>query len=187
MGISMVSISKRHVPNLLSLSRVGIILIMMLSWVLVHFLTFQVLNWLMFGLFIIGAATDFLDGYLARRWGVGSEFGAMLDQITDKLLVTTVLMFLVLGQYAGIIPALIIILRELYVSGVREYLALKNVPLPVSKLAKWKTASQMLGIATVLFGVCIQYRLLLTVGNGLIIIAAILSLISAWQYSRKLV
>jgi cardiolipin synthase len=182
----MVKITKQNIPTLLSLSRVAIILIMMLSWVFVHIVTLPIIHWVMLVLFVYGAASDYLDGYLARKWNATSELGAMLDQITDKLLVTTVLMFLVLSQFLGIIPALIIVLREIYVSGLREYMALKNIAVPVSKLGKWKTAVQMLGITLVLFGICIQHNLLLKIGNGMVMLAAILALVSAWQYSRGL-
>lgn len=177
------SISKQQIPNLLSLLRVVVILPMMLSWVM---FSRETTYWMMFGLFFVGAASDLLDGWLARKWNAQSAFGAMLDQITDKLLVTTVLLFLVFDRAVGIIPALILLLREIYVSGLREYLASKQIAVPVSKLAKWKTAIQLIGIGLVLLGMCIQYVPLVLGGNILLIGAAVLALYSAYQYTRKL-
>lgn len=183
MSISMVKLKKEHVPNLLCILRVVLILPMMLSWFI---FSREATYWLTFGLFAIAAATDFLDGHLARKWNVGTELGAMLDQITDKLVVATVLVFLIFDRSIGIIPALILLLREIYVSGLREYLALKHIAVPVSKIGKWKTMTQMLGILVVLAGMCFQYGPAVLGGNILLIVAALLALYSAYQYSRRL-
>lgn len=179
----MPNITKAKIPNLLSLLRVLMILPMMVSWFV---FSRETTYWITFVLFSIAAATDFLDGYLARKWNVGTELGAMLDQITDKLVVATVLLFLVFDRSVGIIPALLLLLREIYVSGLREYLALKHIALPVSKIGKWKTMIQMVAILVVLAGMCFQVAPMVLGGNVLLIIAAFLALWSAYQYSRRI-
>jgi cardiolipin synthase (CMP-forming) len=183
-------ITKQQTPNLLSLSRVLIVIIMMVLWIfiplLVQHFSQEFVCWIMFGLFVAGAASDFLDGYLARKWNVGTPLGAMLDQITDKLLVVTVLLFLLTHQAIGIIPVALLIMREIYVSGVREYLASQSIAVPVSRVGKWKTALQMVSIALILFGGCISDADFVKAGNFLLIATVFLALYSAYQYSRKL-
>lgn len=105
------------------------------------------------GLFLFACLTDFLDGYFARVWQQCSSLGRFLDPIADKLLVAATLLMLVeQNRIAGlaIIPAIIILCREILVSGLREYLAELNVPLPVSRLAKWKTTIQLFAIGSLI-------------------------------------
>ena len=128
-----------NLPNLLTLSRIAAIPI------LVALLYFHdpVTRWIALVLFVIAAVTDYLDGYLARHRGEVSAFGRFLDPIADKLLVASLIVVLVaIDQISGmvVIPAIVILCREILVSGLREYLAEVQVPLPVSRLAKWKTA-----------------------------------------------
>lgn len=102
-----------------------------------------------FVIFAICMATDYLDGYLARSWEVTSEFGRMLDPIADKLLVAAALISIAIvhqGVWIILVPALVIIGRDITVSGVREYAALSRKVMPPTKLAKWKTAAEMLAI-----------------------------------------
>ena len=103
-------------------------------------------------LFIIASITDFLDGFLARKWNVISQFGKIFDPIADKLLVSVSL--LMLTNFSDsiyiLIPSIIIICREILVSGLREFLATLNVGVPVTRLAKWKTAFQMAAITALL-------------------------------------
>jgi cardiolipin synthase (CMP-forming) len=106
---------------------------------------------------IYGAAcvTDWLDGHVARRWGQPSEFGRFLDPIADKLLVAATLLVLVAQQrIAGwwVLAALVILCRELLVSGLREFLAGLRVRVPVSRLSKWKTAVQMVALGFLIVG-----------------------------------
>ncbi len=159
-------LTKRRIPNALTFLRIAAV-----PLVLFIALRAPEQKAALFWIFLLAAATDFLDGYLARKWNATSPFGAMLDQIGDKLLVATLLLYLVVvhnpcaiamdrfGHVAprGIIhfdslflPAIVIILRELYVSGLREFLALRRIALPVSRLGKYKTAGQMLGIGLLL-------------------------------------
>jgi len=104
-------------------------------------------------LFFVVCVTDYLDGYFARAWQQTSSLGRFLDPIADKLLVASILLMLVeLNRVSGIslIPAIIILCREILVSGLREFLAELRVPVPVSRLAKWKTALQMLALGCLL-------------------------------------
>ncbi len=105
---------------------------------------------LLVGLFLLATITDFLDGFLARRWNVTSDFGRMIDPIADKLLVAGCLIAFCIvtsGHWLISVPALIIIGRDILVSGAREHAALKNRAMPPTNLAKWKTAFEMLAIA----------------------------------------
>lgn len=105
------------------------------------------------GLFAFAAITDFLDGFLARRWKVTSDYGRMIDPIADKLLVAGCLIAICIvtqGNWVFLVPALAIIGRDILVSGAREHAANANIILPPTKLAKWKTACEMLAIAALI-------------------------------------
>ena len=110
-------------------------------------------NWIALAIFLIACATDFLDGYLARVWSQQSSLGQMLDPIADKLLVGAALIMLVAkGTIHGsaIWAAIIILSREILVSGLREYLAELDVTVHVTQLAKWKTTLQLVAIGALL-------------------------------------
>lgn len=135
-------------------------------------------DWFALVLFVGAAITDFFDGYLARLWKQESKFGAMLDPIADKAMV--VIALLVITGYAGmdpwiLLPATVIIFREVFVSGLREFLGDTAGTLAVTKLAKWKTTAQMIAIA-VLFGTGIFTHMLLerTVGMDMIVFEEIM-------------
>ena len=105
------------------------------------------------GLFIAATATDWLDGYLARKWKVVSGFGRMIDPIADKLLVAGCLIALCIvarGSWMFLVPAVAIIFRDILVSGAREHAALTGKVMPPTKLAKWKTAFEMAAIAALI-------------------------------------
>ncbi len=107
-------------------------------------------------LFLLAGITDFLDGFLARRWNVTSDFGRMIDPIADKLLVAACLVAFSIvngGVWYILIPAMAIIFRDVLVSGVREHAALSARIMPPTKLAKWKTACEMLAIFILMFWV----------------------------------
>ncbi|WP_102226062.1 CDP-diacylglycerol--glycerol-3-phosphate 3-phosphatidyltransferase [Acidimangrovimonas sediminis] len=117
-------------------------------------------DWFALALFVIASVTDWIDGYLARRWQQESKFGAMLDPIADKAMV--VIALVVITGYSGmnpwlILPATVILFREVFVSGLREYLGDKAGLLKVTKLAKWKTTFQMLAIAVLFLGTGLGY------------------------------
>jgi CDP-diacylglycerol--glycerol-3-phosphate 3-phosphatidyltransferase len=117
-------------------------------------------DWFALALFVGAAVTDWFDGYLARLWQQESRFGAMLDPIADKAMVLIAIM--VLTGYNGmnpwlILPATVIVFREVFVSGLREYLGARAGRLAVTPLAKWKTTAQMVAIAALFLGTGFEY------------------------------
>ncbi len=117
-------------------------------------------DWFALTLFITAAITDYFDGYLARLWKQESKFGTMLDPIADKAMV--VIALLIITGYSGmnpwlILPATVIMFREVFVGGLREFLGAKAGLLKVTKLAKWKTTAQMVAIAVLFLGTGLEY------------------------------
>ncbi|HUL09248.1 MAG TPA: CDP-diacylglycerol--glycerol-3-phosphate 3-phosphatidyltransferase [Candidatus Acidoferrum sp.] len=138
-------------PNLLTLSRIIIIPVL----VGLFYLDGDVWRWVSVLLFSLAGVTDYFDGYLARKWAQISALGRFLDPIADKLLVAAVILMLVArGHITGwvVLPALVILCREVMVSGLREFLAQVNVGVPVSRLAKWKTALQLIALGILIVG-----------------------------------
>ena len=208
------------VPNILTVLR-----LLAAPGVAVMFLYFHRpwADWFALALFALAAITDFFDGYLARAWKQESRLGAMLDPIADKAMV--VIALLVITGYSGmdpwlILPATAILFREVFVSGLREFLGSTAGLLKVTALAKWKTTAQMTAIAVLFLAMGLEYvreaanlrshsalietlsdfgtqdvnvvdlarhggNLVWNVGLGLIWIAAVLTLISGWDYFRK--
>ncbi len=142
-------------------------------------------------IFSMAAITDYFDGKLARSRRQQSDLGRMLDPIADKLLVGAALMMLV-GQNRlsplGLYPAIVIMLREILVSGLREYLAGIRIGLPVTRLAKWKTGFQMGALGTLLAGntsagiLHLSFLPVSLIGETMLWIAAALTLITGWDY-----
>ena len=147
------------------------------------------LRWVALAVFIAAGVTDFLDGYYARIWDQHSAFGRMLDPIADKLLVASCLLMLAAD---GIIhgwtlwAAIVILCREILVSGLREYLAELRVPLPVTALAKWKTAVQFVALGFLIVGPAGEALLPGSITTGIVLlwIAAILTLYTGWDYMK---
>jgi cardiolipin synthase len=140
-----------NIPNILTFSRILAIPIV----VGLVFIDPPLGNWLAISVYASACITDFFDGYLARAWHQQSKLGRFLDPIADKLLVAAVLLMLVgIDRVSGftVIPAAIILCREILVSGLREFLAGVHVSLPVSKLAKWKTTLQLIALGFLLVG-----------------------------------
>jgi cardiolipin synthase len=174
-------------PNVLTLSRIfAVPLLVLLMWDA---------GWLgytlAFALFCVAGITDYFDGYLARSAGTVSKLGQFLDPIADKIMVAAVIVMLVAtGVVRGleVVAAIVILLREIAVSGLREYLAGVQVSVPVSKLAKWKTTFQMVAIgALILAGVGDQLPWFLPakpVGDACLWAAAALTLITGYDYLR---
>ncbi len=141
----------RHLPNFLTTFRILIIPILIMSFYIQGMLA----NLIAAALFAIAAITDYFDGYFARSMKVQSNFGKCLDPIADKLLVVTAIVMLVNFSNRSLwilIPGIIIICREVLVSGLREFLAELHVSVPVSKLAKYKTMVQMTAITGLILG-----------------------------------
>ena len=209
-----------NLPNILTVIR-----LLAAPGVAVMFLYFHRpwADWLALALFVSAAVTDWFDGYLARAWKQESKFGAMLDPIADKAMV--VIALVIITGYSGmnpwlILPVTAILLREVFVSGLREFLGAKAGLLKVTKLAKWKTTAQMVAIAVLFLGTGLehvegiarqgltmeQYADLVSqgladpirscgtrgcssyatmVGLVLIWVAAVLTMVTGWDYFRK--
>lgn len=155
------------------------------------------LRWVAVALFIAAGITDFLDGWLARSWGQQSSFGRMLDPIADKLLVSSCLLMLAAdGTIVGwsLWAAIVILCREILVSGLREYLAELQVSVPVTRLAKWKTSVQLVAIGFLLAGFAgdelvmtrayLGFPLVTDTGLVLLWVSALLTLYTGYDYFR---
>lgn len=173
------------VPNLLTYFR--LLAVPALAAVL-FFVEGETGRWLALVIFILAAITDFFDGYLARAWSQQSRLGQMLDPIADKLLVGAVLLLLVADQTISgwsLWAALIILSREILVSGLREYLAELNVMVAVSRLAKWKTTVQMVALCILLVGEPVGDMCAcgaVEIGLVMLWIAALLTLYTGFDY-----
>jgi len=138
----------------------------------------------------LAGITDFLDGYLARKWKVTSDFGRMIDPIADKLLVAGCLIAIAIasgGVWLILVPAMAIIGRDILVSGAREHAALQGRAMPPTQLAKWKTACEMLAIALLILALTVSIKTVVTpeqLGIGLLWLAAILSVYTGSLYFR---
>jgi CDP-diacylglycerol--glycerol-3-phosphate 3-phosphatidyltransferase len=177
-------------PNLLTLSRIlAVPILVFLLWrpaPLDYAITFV--------LYCIVGITDYFDGYLARAQGRISRLGQFLDPIADKIMVGAVLIMLISSRKANpvpeiaglnIIPALVILLREIIVSGLREFLAELKVSIPVSALAKWKTTFQMVALGALILGGAVpQLPWVHLVGLACLWAAAALTLVTGYDYLR---
>ena len=171
-------------PNLLTYSRILVIPGIIAGF----YLNYPYSNWVTFGLFVYAGLTDYLDGWLARAWDMKSQLGQLLDPIADKLLViSSIVMLVSVGTISGtaLIAALIILLRELLVSGLREFLANIGAKLPVSKLAKWKTATQIIAVSMLLLGEAISVVPASLIGIVTLWISAGLTIVTGYVYLRS--
>jgi cardiolipin synthase len=147
------------------------------------------LRWVALFIFIAAGLTDLLDGYVARTWAQTSPFGRMLDPIADKLLVASCLLMLAAdGTILGwsLLAAIVILCREILVSGLREFLAELRVKVPSTRLAKWKTFVQLLAVGFLIAGEAGDEILPITtqIGITLLWISAIVTLYTGWDYLR---
>ena len=147
------------------------------------------LRWLALAIFIAAGVTDILDGYFARMWGQQSSLGRMLDPIADKLLVASCLLMLAADETIRgwtLLAAVIILCREILVSGLREFLADLRVGIPVTRLAKWKTLGQLVAIGFLIAGEAGEKVLPQTIQIGITLLwlAAIVTLYTGWDYMR---
>jgi cardiolipin synthase (CMP-forming) len=177
-------------PNLLTLSRIlAVPILVYLLWKP---------SWydyaITFALYCLVGITDYFDGYLARAQGTVSRLGIFLDPIADKIMVASVIVMLVSTRNESgtplihsfhIVPALVILLREIAVSGLREFLAGLRVSLPVSHLAKWKTTLQLVALgALILAGAVPDWTWVHQIGLFCLWAAAVLTLVTGWDYLR---
>jgi cardiolipin synthase (CMP-forming) len=174
--------SLRSLPNQLTVARIlaipVICLMLVIGW--------DWLRWLALIIYVAAAITDWLDGFLARRMGESSDLGKMLDPIADKLLVGALLIvFAWTRDFSSweLIPAIAILMREIFIAGLREYLGNKAVSVPVTFLAKWKTTAQLVALFFVIVdGLLPSFTL---ISAGLLWLAAILTVWTGWQYLRS--
>jgi cardiolipin synthase len=177
-------------PNILTLSRIFAVPLLV-------FLLWKPSWWdyaITFGLYCLVGITDYFDGYVARAQGTVSRLGIFLDPIADKIMVAAVIVMLVSSRAASgepvihglhIIPALVILLREITVSGLREFLASLLVSIPVSQLAKWKTTLQLVALGALILGGAVpQWAWVHDVGLVSLWAAAALTLVTGWDYLR---
>ena len=179
------------IPNLLTLSRIfAVPILVFLLWKpapIDYAITFV--------LYCIVGITDYFDGYLARAQGQISKLGQFLDPIADKIMVAAVIIMLMASRRADgdapiiqdwtVIPALVIMLREIIVSGLREFLADLKVSLPVSRLAKWKTTFQLVSLGALILGGAMPAEdWIHMVGTISLWAAAALTLVTGWDYLR---
>lgn len=174
-----------NLPNLLTYFRIALVP----AVVVCFYIPGNLSHWIALALFIIAGLTDFFDGYLARAWEQQSKLGRMLDPIADKLLVAVVLIALTWQDIiAGfsLWAAIIILCREILVSGLREFLAELRVSVPVTQLAKWKTAIQMVALGFLLAGPAADKILPGVTETGITLLwaAAILTLYTGIDYFR---
>ena len=170
-------------PNILTISRIVVIPVIFLM------IYINSAVWQLFAavLFIIASITDYLDGYLARQRNETSAFGRLLDPIADKLLVASALVvILARGDMVvcklSYIPVIVILCREILVSGLREFLREVNVGMPVTRLAKWKTGFQMTALSMMLLKGFFYWG---GIGEVLLWIAGVLTFITGYQYFQK--
>ena len=175
----------KNIPNYLTYLR--ILLIPIVIGLLYADQTWAI--WAALFFYIVASVTDFLDGYLARKWQVESAVGKFLDPISDKIFIASLLVALVgFDRVDGywMIPVIVILMREFLVSGMREFLGPLNIQLPVSKLAKWKTTIQMVALGFLVVGDYGHVILpnTLQIGQWGLTIAAFLTVITGWSYIK---
>ena len=177
-------------PNLLTYGRIVAVPVVAALLFLSDFLAVGLwLRWVALVIFIGAALTDYLDGYFARTWNQISRLGRMLDPIADKLLVSVSLLMLAADTTIrgwSIWAAIVILMREILVSGLREYLAGVQVSVPVSRLAKWKTAMQLVAVGFLIAGAAGDRVVpgVSLLGLSLLWISALLTLYTGWDYFR---
>ena len=194
---------KAKIPNILTIARIVLIPVLILSF----YVPWKITNLIVAFWFMLASITDFFDGYLARLYKVQSKFGQCFDPIADKLIVIVALVMIIScnDNIFILIPSLIIMSREILVSGLREFLGSLNVGMPVTKLAKYKTAFQMFAItglllaskdSTYTYETIMDYfefepflriffdGFIENISIFLLNIAAILSIITGFQYLR---
>ncbi|MCM1001748.1 CDP-diacylglycerol--glycerol-3-phosphate 3-phosphatidyltransferase [Wolbachia pipientis] len=169
---------KKNLPNLLTISRALAVPAIILSFYIEN----KYANLITISIFIFACVTDFFDGYLARAWKVQSKFGRLFDPIADKLIVASTIMMLVYKHKVNdytIIPSVVIVCREILVSGLREFLIATNVSLPVSKAGKIKTFLQMLAVVALIMD---DYEITQYIGAICLWVAAIITMWSGYNY-----
>ncbi len=175
-----------QLPNMLTMSRIAAIPVLVASF----YMDSPFGNWLGLAILALAGLTDFFDGYAARALRQQSLFGKFLDPVADKLLVSALLLMLVWSERVdglAVLPAVVILCREILVSGLREFLAGVRVGVPVSKLARWKTTLQMVALGFLIVGPAgPDFGPLSTtqIGEIGLWLAALLTLVTGYDYLR---
>lgn len=175
-------LSVQNLPNLLTVGRLLILPVIVSLLIIDNFAGVLV----SLGLYVFAAFTDWLDGYIARKYHAVSEFGAFFDPVSDKVFVAVMLITMTgTGRLDGwwIIVSSIILSREILVSAIREYMGKKGINVAVTGLAKWKTATQMIAIGFLIIGSHLSY--VLECGQLLLFVSMVLTVITGYQYFRK--
>ena len=175
---------KENIPNILTLLRILIIP------VIIIFLEIDTkfYSWLALVLYIIACLSDFLDGYLARKFELESSFGRFLDPVADKILVVSVIFILISnGIIKGVFvyPALIIVIREILVSGLRDFFAHSTETLLVTNLSKWKTLIQMSSLGFLIVSNDFETSYILFIGYFGLTVASIMTIHTGYIYFKK--
>jgi CDP-diacylglycerol--glycerol-3-phosphate 3-phosphatidyltransferase len=172
----------KSVPNILTICRILLIPVLIASFYLEGKTSYYVAT----AIFIFASITDYFDGFIAKLYKAQSEFGRMLDPIADKMLVASALVMLIHFDRVHVLPAIAILCREILVSGMREYMAELKVSIPVSNLAKAKTATQMIAISLLLLGdQGTGFEFVPILGAILIWLAAILTIFTGYLYCKQ--
>jgi cardiolipin synthase len=188
-----------QLPNILTVSRIVLLPVL----IGLFFVSGPVAAWWALWIYIFCAVTDFLDGWIARKYGTTSGFGTFLDPISDKIMVASLLLTLAAFDRLHdfwIVPAIIILMREFLISGLREFLGPKNISVPVSRLAKWKTGLQMTALGFLVIGDYGDATMeavfgflvpgegnvigALFTGQMLLAAAAVVTILTGWNYLR---
>lgn len=172
---------RRNLANILTIGRLCLLPVI----IVLFYVPGETAAWLCLALYAVGAVTDFLDGWVARKFNQVTPFGKFLDPISDKIFVVTMLLMLVsVDRITGLwtVSVVIILTREFLVSGMREFLGPKNIALPVTPLAKWKTAIQMVATGILVVGPYVPLGTL--IGQLSLLAAAGLTVVTGWQYLK---
>lgn len=175
-----------NLPNMLTYGRIAAVPLVGATF----YIPGETGRWIAFSLFVIASITDYLDGYIARAWQQQSALGRMLDPIADKLLVSVSILILVADDMLtgwSIWAAIIVLMREVFVSGLREFLAELRVSVPVTRLAKWKTSMQLVAIAALLIAPALQGAksgVIINLGLSFFWVAALVTLYTGYDYFR---
>ncbi|MBA5723665.1 CDP-diacylglycerol--glycerol-3-phosphate 3-phosphatidyltransferase [Candidatus Liberibacter sp.] len=181
-----------NIPNILTYGRILVIPLIVLCFFVEKmdpFVESYFIRWTVFSLFVMASITDFFDGYLARIWNQTSNIGRMLDPIADKLLISSILLLMTedgtINRYSTW-AAITILCREILVSGLREYLAELKVSVPVTRIARFKTLTQMVSIGFLLASPACENFVIYAweIGTVLLWIAALLTIYSGYDYFR---
>jgi cardiolipin synthase len=177
-------IKLKNIPNLLTIIRILLIPVIIIFMEVDN----ELYRWLALALYTVACLSDFFDGYLARRFELESNFGRFLDPIADKILIVSIIFILIAhGKISGffIYPALIIVLREILVSGLRDFFSHSSESLLVTNLSKWKTLIQMFSLGFLIVSSNFDTGIILNIGRVGLTISSIITIHTGYYYFKK--